>query len=247
MLLFIFVFGLLIGSFLNVCIYRIPSGQSIAFPPSSCPQCGKRLTWYELIPVLSYVMQCGRCRKCSTSISIIYPLVELLTGILFVSSYLRYGYTVEFLTAAILVSIMIVAAFIDITHKIIPNKLVLFGLAVGIPLGLFRFDAGPIFILAGFAAGFIPMFLIAVISGGQMGFGDVKLAGVMGVFLGWKGVLVAILLAFFAGAVYGLFLMIVLGRGRKTAVPFGPFLAFSSVICYLWLDTIISWYFSIIL
>lgn len=241
------LFGLIIGSFLNVCIYRIPRKESIAYPPSTCPQCGKRLVWFELIPVLSYLLQLGKCRNCRLHVSLQYPLVELLTGTLFLFSYLIYGLSVEFWTAITLASLMIVAAFIDIEHKIIPNKLIIAGLAAGILLGLFRPGAGMLFILKGFSAGFVPMFLIAVISRGQMGFGDVKLAGVMGVFLGWNAVLAAVFLAFTAGAVYGIVLMVFCGKSRKTAVPFGPFLAGAAIISFLWLDQLALWYFRLIM
>lgn len=243
----ILIFGLIIGSFLNVCIYRIPVKKSLVFPRSSCQYCNRILGWYELIPVLSYLLQFGKCRQCRSHISLQYPLVEILTGVLFLFSYLIYGLTMDFWTAIILASLMIVVAFIDIEHKIIPNKLVIAGLTAGILLGLFRPGAGILFILKGFSAGFLPMFMIAVISRGQMGFGDVKLAGVMGVFLGWKAVLAAVFLAFTGGAVYGIFLMIFLGKSRKTAVPFGPFLAGAAIISFLWLDELASWYIRLIM
>ncbi len=176
--------------------------------------------------------------------SIIYLSAYCFLCGLFILAYLQYGFTVQFLAVVIFGSFLVIIAFIDLLHKIIPDKLVLLGLAVGILMGFFRSDIGLMFILKGFAAGFIPMLLIAVISRGQLGFGDVKLTGVMGVFLGWKGVLSAILLAFFVGAVYGLFLMIFLGKNRKTAVPFAPFLVGSGVFSYLGMDGIISWYLS---
>lgn len=242
----IFIFGLIIGSFLNVCIYRLPRKKSIISPRSACPACGRQLAWFDLIPVVSYILLRGQCRYCGTAVSRRYPLVEVLTGAMFSLAYVRLGATIDFLTAVVLVSVMVTAAFIDIEHKIIPNSLVLFGFAAGVALGLLRAEAGVKFIGLGFLAGFGLLFLVAVLSRGQMGFGDVKLAAVMGVFLGWQGVLTAFFIAFIGGAVYGLFLMIFKGKSRKTAVPFGPFLAGAEVISLFWSSEIINWYLNFI-
>jgi leader peptidase (prepilin peptidase)/N-methyltransferase len=242
----IFLFGLIIGSFLNVCIYRIPRQQSIAFPGSKCVCCDKPLGFFELIPVISFIFLKGRCRTCGTVISWHYPMVEIITGIIFSGAYIKFGLNIEFLTVITLSSLMLVVTFIDIDYRIIPNKLVVVGLILGIVFGLFRPSAGLFFISKGIAAGFGLMFLVALLSRWQMGFGDVKLAAVMGAFLGWKGVLTAILLAFATGAVYGIFLIVAKGKNRKTAVPFGPFLAGATVFSFFWADTVITWYLNLI-
>ncbi len=247
MAVLVFIYGLITGSFLNVCIYRIPRQMSVVNPPSACPACGHRLRWYELVPVVSFIMQRGRCRKCTAAVAWRYPIVEIFTGAVFCLSYYLYGLSIDFWTVIILASLMLVVAFIDIEHRIIPNRLVIFGLAVGLVMGLLRPDAGIVFMAKGLLAGFGTLFVVAVVSRGQMGFGDVKLAAVMGLFLGWQGVLMAIFMAFLAGAVYGIFLMVVMGKGRKTAVPFGPFLAGATITVYLWSHQIISWYIRVIL
>ncbi len=243
----VFIYGLISGSFLNVCIYRIPRQMSVVNPPSACPACGHRLKWFELVPVVSFIVQRGRCLSCSAAVSRRYPIVELLTGVIFYLSYYLYGLSIDFWTVIILASLMLVVAFIDIDIRIIPNRLVLFGLAAGLVVGLFRPEAGIVFMVKGLLAGFGSLFAVAVLSRGQMGFGDVKLAAVMGIFLGWEGVLMAIFLAFLAGAVYGIFLMAVMGKGRKTAIPFGPFLSGATITVYFWSEQIISWYFRVIL
>jgi len=247
MAVLVFIYGLITGSFLNVCIYRIPRQMSVVNPPSACPACGHRLKWFELVPLVSFIVQRGRCRNCSAAVSWRYPLVEILTGAFFSLSYYLYGLSIDFWTVIILASLMLVVAFIDIEHRIIPNRLVVFGLAAGLVMGLLRPDAGIVFMAKGLLTGFGALFAVAVVSRGQMGFGDVKLAAVMGMFLGWQEVLLAIFLAFLAGAVYGIFLMVVMGKGRKTAVPFGPFLAGATILVYLWSEQIISWYLRVIL
>lgn len=234
--------GLIIGSFLNVCIYRIPRNQSVIHPGSGCPQCGHRLAWFELIPVFSYVFIKGRCRHCGASVSWRYPFVELLAGCLFYLIYLQFGPGFNFLNLAVLVSLLVVISFIDIEFHIIPNTLVLIGLVAGIALGLMRPGSPVWFMALGLTAGFGLMLIVALLSGGRMGYGDVKLSAVLGVFLGWQAVLLAIFFAFAMGAVYGLILMLAFGKSRKTPVPFGPFLAAAAIAAYLWSEPIILWY-----
>ena len=241
------VLGLTVGSFLNVCIYRIPKQQSIVSPGSRCPRCGNRLAWFELIPVCSYLLLKGRCRSCRAPVPGRYLLVEVLTGAVFYLEYTRLGSSQDFLTMAFLSSIMIVAAFIDLDHRIIPNRIVLFGLVSGIVLGLISAKAGVAFMALGMTTGFGLLLLVAVISRGQMGMGDVKIAAVMGVFLGWQAVLLAIFFAFSGGGLYGLFLIVFRGKSRKTAVPFGPFLALGTIITINWSAQIISWYLNFVI
>jgi len=247
MAVLVFIYGLITGSFLNVCIYRIPRQMSVVNPPSACPACGHRLRWFELVPLVSFIIQRGRCLSCSAAVAWRYPIVEILTGAFFSLSYYLYGLSIDFWTVIILASLMLVVAFIDIEHRIIPNRLVIFGLAAGLVMGLLRPDAGIVFMAKGLLAGFGALFAVAVLSRGQMGFGDVKLAAVMGLFLGWQEVLLALFLAFLAGAIYGIFLMVFMGKGRKTAVPFGPFLAGATIAVYLWAEQITLWYIQAIL
>jgi leader peptidase (prepilin peptidase)/N-methyltransferase len=243
----VFSLGLIIGSFLNVCIYRIPRNQSVVCPGSCCPQCGKRLAWFELIPVFSYIFIKGRCRHCRAGVSWRYPLIEILTGFLYYLAYRQFGLGFSFLNLAFLVSLLVVVSFIDIEFHIIPNRLVLLGLVVGLALGLMR-PGNPVwFMVLGTAAGFGLMLLVAFLSGGRMGYGDVKLSAVLGLFLGWQAVLLAIFFAFAGGAVYGLILMLFFGKSRKTPVPFGPFLAAAAIVAYMWSEPIISWYLRVII
>lgn len=246
MAVFIFVIGSIIGSFLNVCIYRIPAGRSIVSPGSGCPGCSRRLAWFELIPLLSYLGIRGHCRTCGCRVSLRYPLVEAMTGAIYVAAYRQYGINREFGTFIILASLLTVITFIDIDHQIIPNNLVLTGLVAGFVLGMVREHAGLLFMAAGLAAGFGIMLLVAVASRGQMGWGDVKLSAVLGIFLGWQAVLVAVFFAFVSGAIFGLYLMVIRGQSRKTAVPFGPFLAGASLVSFLWSGPVIAWYLNLI-
>ena len=179
--LIITVLGLVIGSFLNVCIYRIPKELSVVNPPSACPSCGKRLQPLELIPVISFLWLRGRCKGCGTQISWRYPLVEFLTGMLFLAAYINWGFTWETLKAVIFISLIIPIAFIDFEFKIIPNVLSIPGILIGLILSYQRiFDS-----LIGAALGFTIIFLIIILSRGGMGRGDVKLLAMLGAF--WAG------------------------------------------------------------
>lgn len=238
----IFILGLIVGSFLNVCIYRIPRNMSIIHPGSTCPRCGHRLAWFELLPVLSYFFIRGRCRHCKADISRRYPAIEILTGFLFFAAFNQFGLSVKFFDLAVLTSLLVIISMIDIEFYIIPNRLVFLGLVAGMALGIMKDGDTLRFMAIGLAAGFGLMLLVALLSGGRMGYGDVKLSAMLGVFLGWQAVLLAIFFAFAGGAVYGLFLMLALGKSRQTAVPFGPFLAAAAIATYLWYEPVISWY-----
>ena len=236
MALLFFVFGLVIGSFLNVCIYRIPIGKSIVYPPSSCPSCNARIKWYDNIPVLSYIALSGKCRNCGSKISPIYPAVELLTGILTLLIFLKYGFSLRTCAFLIFSYALVAGSFIDIKHYIIPDSISLGLIAVGIAFSYFL----PIGIknsFIGAAGGFLLLYLVALL--GQiifkkeaMGGGDIKLLGGIGAFIGIKGVLFTLFFASFLGSIVGILLILIGKKDLTSRLPFGPYLSLSAV-CYI--------------
>ncbi|MFA4884604.1 MAG: prepilin peptidase [Desulfotomaculaceae bacterium] len=239
--IFVFWAGLCLGSFLNVCIYRLPEGGSVAYPPSNCPSCGRQLHTVDLIPVLSYLFLRGRCRYCSSKISAQYPIVELAVGILFLLAYLKYGLTLAALRTAVLFAVLTAITVIDLRYRIIPDKLNLAGFILGVAL---LFESREVFTAnaIGFLAGGGILYLVAVVSRGGMGGGDIKLAAVMGLLLGWKYLLLALFLSFAAGALVGILLVLFKIKKMKEALPFGPYLALGSVIAALAGDWLVAWY-----
>ncbi|RJQ30629.1 MAG: prepilin peptidase [Peptococcaceae bacterium] len=239
---FFFLLGLTVGSFLNVCIYRLPRGESIAFPPSHCPQCGKGLAARDLFPLFSYLWLKGRCRYCGSPIGWRYPLVELITGLLYASMYFLFGWQVLLLKYLFLTSVLIVVTLIDLEHYLIPNKVVLAALAGGVLLNIatkdLTFTSAGLGLVA--AAGFL--FLPAVISRGGMGGGDVKLAAVIGLFLGWPLGLLAVFLGCCLAGLAGAALLAAKKKGRKDPIPFGPYLALGAFAAILWGEMIVNWY-----
>ena len=235
----VFTVGLMFGSFTNVIIARMPVGESIVFPPSHCPVCHKRLRAADLVPVLSWLLLRGRCRYCQESISLRYPLVEILCAFLFLGVYLRCGLSMTTLSGFIFSVILLAAAFIDIDHGIIPDRLTYPGILLGLLLSFWTLGFLPA--LWGVLAFGGLMLAIAVISGG-MGGGDVKLAAAIGAFTGITGSAVTLLMASLLGAIFGLGVMAVNKTGRKTPIKFGPFLALSAYIAYLFADNIVFWY-----
>lgn len=231
----------LLGSFLNVCIYRIPRGESIAYPPSHCPQCQQRLGPLELIPVLSFFWQRGRCRHCSAPISWRYPLVELLTAVLLTIVYLRFGWSLELVYYAGLTALLIVISFIDLDTMIIPTQLIGVGVVWASAYNLYTQQSLLDWLLAG-VLGYGLFYLIYLVSRGGMGGGDVRLAGLLGLVLGLRLLACALLIAFVSGAVISLLLLASGRANRKTAVPFGPFLAIGCYVAALWGHSILNWY-----
>jgi leader peptidase (prepilin peptidase)/N-methyltransferase len=224
--------GLIIGSFLNVVAYRLPRGESLAHPPSRCPSCGAPVKPYDNIPVLSWLLLRGRCRACKAPISARYPLVEALTGTLYaVVTWARWDDASGIALGIVLVTILIPIALIDFEHRIIPNRITGPAAVVAIVIGIvLDMDFVAEQLIAGAAAG--GFFLLAAIAYPRgMGMGDVKLAGVMGLYLG-RGVGLAVLVGLVAGVIVGAAIIARVGakEGRKTAVPFGPFLALGGVI-----------------
>ncbi len=240
------ILGSLIGSFLNVVIYRLPNNKSIVSPPSSCGSCEHRLEPLDLVPVLSYILLRGKCRHCGEKISARYPLVELLTGGIFALLFWRYGISIDFIRYAILSCILISAAFIDIDHRIIPDKLNIFGLIVGI---IFLFTPGSLSLKSsflGFLLGGGFLLLVAIIGRGAMGGGDIKLFAVIGLFLGLEKTVLALFLTFLVGGIAGLLLIASKLRSRKDYIPFGPFISIGAFIAIMWYNNLIMYYFNIL-
>lgn len=237
----VFFAGACVGSFLNVCICRLPKRKSVVLPPSHCPSCLSRLKVWDLIPVISYLALKGKCRYCGCKVSPQYPAVELVAGVLFVLAVAKYGITPGALRALVLFSVLIPATVIDLRHKIIPDQLNLAGVVLGIPL---IFESREVFFsgAAGFVAGGGLLLLIAVLSRGGMGGGDIKLAAAMGLLLGWKHLLVALFLAFAAGGAAGFLMVLFKMKRMREAAPFGPYLALGAVVAALAGDEIVSWY-----
>jgi leader peptidase (prepilin peptidase)/N-methyltransferase len=225
------VFGAIFGSFLNVVAYRLPRHESLLGPASHCPSCATPVKPYDNVPILSFLLLRGRCRSCSATISPRYPLVEAVTAALCAGAVVAHDSAGAIALSVALILVVVPAALIDLEHRIIPNKITAFGAVLALVVGLSLDPSGePQRLLAGAAAGGF-LLLAALAYPGGMGMGDVKLAGVMGLFLG-RAVAPAILIALVAGALVG---ALVIGRrgvseGRKTAVPFGPFLALGAVV-----------------
>lgn len=242
MFLFFFLLGLFIGSFLNVVIHRLPRGETIIWGRSRCPTCGRVLAWYDLVPVASYLALRGKCRYCGAQISPRYPAVELLTGAVFAAHFYRFGMTPALVKYLFLGAVLIAAAFIDLEHYLIPDRLVLTGMAGAVVLGLAARDVGIWPALAGCAAGAGFLFAVVVFSKGGMGGGDVKLAAVAGLFLGWPLAALALFLAVVTGGLVAAVLLLFGAKGRKDAIPFGPFIAAGTLTAVLWGVRIIDWY-----
>jgi leader peptidase (prepilin peptidase)/N-methyltransferase len=242
-----FIIGLVIGSFLNVCIYRIPEGKSIISPPSHCPNCGERIKWYDNIPVISYLLLRGKCRNCGSPISIQYPLVELLTGFLTAAVVYKFGLTLTALYYAVFIWSLIVISLIDIKTMLVPVKLCYFTMLFGILLSPFipQITFKDSVLGASFGAGII-LFIIEtyyVITGKEgMGYGDANIMAVVGAFLGWKNILVTLFFASLVGAVIGIVLMATKGKNFKSALPFGPFISIGAVIALFFGNQLINWY-----
>ena len=240
--LFIFILGAVIGSFLNVCIYRLPLEQSIVTPGSHCPNCKSPIKFYDNIPVISFLILRGRCRSCGTPISFQYVLVEILNGIGYLLIILKFGFIIESAFYAILFSALLIVSVIDIYFKIIPDVITLPGIIAGLFASAFILPTGIKGSVIGALLGGSIFFIIAVVSRGGMGGGDIKLIAMIGAFLGWMDVIITIILSSFIGSVVGIALMIYLGKGRKYPVPFGPFLSLGGILSLFFNREIIEWY-----
>jgi leader peptidase (prepilin peptidase)/N-methyltransferase len=241
---FSIISGLIIGSFLNVVIYRLPRRESVVGPGSRCPVCGHNLGAGDLIPVLSYIRQQGKCRYCRAGISSRYPLTEIITAAAFLSIWLQWGLSWEGLAGVILTSLLIPAAGIDLEYGIIPDRLTIPGIIIGL---LFApLTVGFISSLAGALLFGGVLFLAALISRGGMGGGDIKLAAAIGAFTGWQGAVLAFILSSLLGGMGGLILLLSRKADRKTAVKLGPFLALGGWTAYMWGTTMIDFYLNLL-
>lgn len=249
-----FLLGLLIGSFLNVVIWRLPRGESLSHPGSHCPGCGHAVRPYDNVPVVSWLVLRGRCRDCGARISPRYPLVELLTGVLFGVMAWEFGATWELPAYLYLVAVGVALAFIDLDTRRLPNALTLPSYVVGLVLLAVPavLDSRPddlVRAVLGAVALFGFYFLLALIYPAGMGFGDVKLAGVLGLylgFLGWDAVIVGGFAGFLIGAVVGVGLMVAGRARRRTAVPFGPSMLAGTLVGVLWGSVLGSWYLGVL-
>jgi len=248
--IFAFILGTVVGSFLNVCICRLPEGKSIVSPPSACPKCGHQIRWYENIPIISFLVLRAKCRSCSLPISWRYPLVEALNGLLTLLLFLKFGVSLSFLALFIFCSSLVVITFIDLDHQIIPDEISLPGIVIGFLFAIFLPWNGWFNSLLGILLGGGSLFLVAwgyeKLTGKEgMGGGDIKLLAMMGAFLGWRSVLFIIFAASLIGSVIGITAMLVQKKDGKLAIPFGPFLAFGAILYIFYGRQIIFWYLSI--
>ncbi len=237
--IFVVLAGAAIGSFLNVCISRIPDGISIVHPASRCPKCGHPIRFYDNIPVISYLLLRGRCRDCGERISSRYPMIEMMTAFFAFITFQKYGLTSLSLVVFIFICILIVITFIDIDHQIIPHILSLTGIPVFAVLAVLYRGLAPLDAFFGIMVGAGSLYFVAVyyeaITGREgMGGGDVNLFAMLGAFFGWKPLAVIILISSLTGAVVGIALMLIKGRDMKYAVPFGPFLSLAGILYLLW-------------
>ena len=246
-IILIVLFGMAWGSFLNVVIYRLPLGLSIVHPPSSCPKCQKRIKAYDNLPLISYAILGGRCRHCRAPIPFTYFLVELITPLAFVTAYLHFSWTLHFLAACLFTSVLIALGFIDFFHQILPDEITLPGILLGLIYAAFRPDLTLRGALIGAVAG--ALFLLLIWGGYYLlrkkeglGMGDVTMLLLIGAFLGLERTVLTLLLASFAGAFIGVFLILFRRKDMQFALPFGTLLAPAAYFSMLWGERIITWY-----
>ena len=234
--------GAVIGSFLNVAIYRLPREESIVLPASHCPSCHQPIPWYDNIPLFGFIFLKGRCRSCRKAISFRYPLVELANGLGYLFLLNQFGLGWQWVAYSVLYSSLLVITFIDLSHQIVPDVITLPGMVIGILVSSTLLSIGLVNSIIGLLLGGLLFYLAAVLSRGGMGGGDIKLIAMIGAFVGWKAVLLTIFVSAFAGSILGVGLMIFMGKTRKYPVPFGPFLALGAMVSIVWGNEIIFWY-----
>jgi leader peptidase (prepilin peptidase)/N-methyltransferase len=238
--------GAIIGSFLNVCVHRLPRQQSVAWPPSACPNCGHMLAWYENIPVLSYLVLRARCRKCRASISARYPIIEALTALMFLVGMWYYGPSLLLAQRLLFGCVLIVLFAIDLEHQLLPNVLTLPGIVVGFLFSLIT-EPGWQASLIGIGLGGGLLFAVAeayyrIRKEEGLGMGDVKMLAMIGAFLGWKLTIVALMMASFTGSLVGIGVLASGRGGMKFALPFGTFLALGAAIAATVGQGLLEWY-----
>jgi len=256
------ILGAMLGSFLNVCVYRLPRGESVVAPGSHCPGCGKPIAWYDNVPVLSYLALRGRCRRCGTAISAQYPLIELAVALVWAGTVVHWGAGWDALSAAVLTTLLLGMALTDARHYLIPDEFSLGGLGAGLALSLVPGGISPLASVVGAAAGFALLWVVKaagdwalargmihgeelqqVLEAGEkpttLGGGDLKMMAMVGSFLGWRGVLLTAFLGSLAGV--AVFLPLVLLK-RRSPIPFGVFLAVGAAVTLLVGDALVAWY-----
>lgn len=237
-----FCMGILFGSFFNVVGLRVPLHQSIVFPPSHCPGCQKRLSPLDLIPVFSYLFAKGRCRYCQETISPIYPVMEGMTGVLFLLAYNLFGWSFQLIFVLFFISMLIMITVSDLYYQIIPDK-ILFPFFLLFILYFVVFPPQNWLVhLLGMGLGFLVFYLVALLSRGGMGGGDIKLFAVAGFVLGYPLLFVSILLATVTGSLFGIILIFMKKGKLKSGIPFGPFIAAGSLVAIFWGEKLLDWY-----
>jgi leader peptidase (prepilin peptidase)/N-methyltransferase len=250
MCIFSFLFGLAFGSFVNVCIHRIPLKRSIITPPSSCPECGENIKFYDNIPIISYIILFGRCRYCGHSISWRYPVVETMTGLFSLGLFIKYGLNYQYILLFLFLAALVTISFIDIQHKIIPDVISLPGIVVGWTASFVLPYPSWMDSLIGIIAGGGILFLVSTtyerLTGrAGMGGGDIKLLAMIGAWMGWRSLFPVIMISSFTGAVIGSVALMIAGKGLRFRIPFGPFLSLGATV-YLFLgDELVQWYFTL--
>ena len=239
-------FGAVIGSFLNVCIHRLPRGQSVVWPSSACPHCKRELSWYENIPIASFLALRARCRGCGAPISIRYPIIEGVTALMFAASWWYFGPGVLLASRLVFGCALIVLFAIDLEHHLLPNTITLPGIVVGLAFSVFT-EPGWLPSLIGILVGGGVLYAIAeayyrLRHEEGLGMGDVKMLAMIGAFLGWKLTLVTLMMASFAGSAVGLALIALRRGSMKYALPFGTFLAMGAVLAAIFGPSFLDWY-----
>jgi leader peptidase (prepilin peptidase) / N-methyltransferase len=240
-ILIVIISGLVIGSFLNVVIYRLSKNESIILPGSHCPYCKARLKPYDLIPVFSFILLKGKCRYCGHKIDWQYPVVELLSGILFLVFFLKTGLSSRYFVLTLLLLLLIICSAIDLRSRIIPNKVTYTGIITGLFLSIYILHNSPLATLLNLIIPALVFYLLAIITRG-MGIGDVKLVAMIGAFIGWQYTLMGVFLGSLVGSILGLSLI---GTGlieRKTRIPFGPLISLGVIIMILFGSELIRLY-----
>jgi leader peptidase (prepilin peptidase) / N-methyltransferase len=243
----VFLFGLVVGSFVNVVIHRLPRGESVAFPGSHCPACRAPIRAYDNVPVLSWLVLRGRCRVCRAPISVRYPAIELANAVLWIAVFLTAPNWADFATGAFLCSACLALLAIDAEFRILPDRITLTGIAVGLALSFFSQLRTPLSAAGGAALGAGGLFLLAFLweklrGVEAMGMGDVKMLGMIGALLGAPGVVVTVLLASVAGSLVGLGLVLARRGSLQTALPFGVFLALGAIAAFFWGPALLDLY-----
>ena len=247
-LIYTFILGTLIGSFLNVVVYRLPREESISFPPSHCPTCKKRLKLYDLFPIISYLGLRGKCRSCGSGISIRYPIVEGITGVLFLMTVYTFGLSFETIQYIMIIGLLIPIFLIDYEHYIIPDGLNLGIFIVAVFIVLIQIITGEkqwnefLYHILGMVIGGGFFLFIAMVTNGAMGGGDIKIMAALGFLFGVKNTLLLMFLSFVLGGILSIILLLLKIKKRKDPIPFGPFICLAAVITIFWGNQIVEWY-----